>query len=576
MKSEQAAVIRNIAVKYSLEDATQTIERLGDSRNVVIGVIGEFNAGKSTLLNAIIGENVLPAMPVPTTKSLTEICFEEGDTRYFTFIEGEYRQADKEAFQACASGQVPGVCRVVVNSTVAEYADVSFVDTPGLESLDDKDRLVTIAYLKEMDFLIFCHDISRGELTTRELDVLGRKEICDVFSRSMFVLTKCDQKMESANSAIFSSIAGQLRLLYRNTGEAVFAENSIHMVNAKRLDDNVQVGGSFTAALKQKIVSQRSKSLGYRSDLELRDVGEDVIAHLKALEGAIQGGAVKINRESDELKDIVDSLARRKAQEYERMARAFSQIRPELNSIASRTVKSLSLVKSEDVAGHLDEVSVQIQSAVLRAISSLKQNDPDIGLASLVVDASEVANRFESIERVVGRIVMVATAVATAAILPGGTAVLQAEEAAGGALVRSLASALASASTNDGKKGKSTVTPKTGLLNALGQAVMAINPFEYVGQWAAENRKEAALQEIFFPLFDEMAARIITDLQSQYQSRVIQPIEEDLYARSKSLASIRNEISNGKFDAVEKMHAIAADRMSVESAISMLPKRASQ
>lgn len=42
-----------------------------------IGFLGEFSAGKSSLLNALIGDDLLPAMSQPTTGSITRVLVSE-------------------------------------------------------------------------------------------------------------------------------------------------------------------------------------------------------------------------------------------------------------------------------------------------------------------------------------------------------------------------------------------------------------------------------------------------------------------------------------------------------------------
>lgn len=56
------------------KDIKDTLERL-DNKVVKIGVFGTFSAGKSSLINALLGEQILVSSPNPTTAATTEISY---------------------------------------------------------------------------------------------------------------------------------------------------------------------------------------------------------------------------------------------------------------------------------------------------------------------------------------------------------------------------------------------------------------------------------------------------------------------------------------------------------------------
>ncbi|WP_054969559.1 dynamin family protein [Alicyclobacillus ferrooxydans] len=65
----------------SLKPLRDLAERLSDPRRVV-AVFGAFSAGKSSLINAFLGQNVLTVSPHPTTATITEIRPTEADKSY--------------------------------------------------------------------------------------------------------------------------------------------------------------------------------------------------------------------------------------------------------------------------------------------------------------------------------------------------------------------------------------------------------------------------------------------------------------------------------------------------------------
>ncbi|HCU9374914.1 TPA: dynamin family protein [Staphylococcus aureus] len=67
--------------KRTKKDIHETLTRI-DNKLIKIGVFGTFSAGKSSLINALLGEQILVSSPNPTTAATTEISY--GDESYIT------------------------------------------------------------------------------------------------------------------------------------------------------------------------------------------------------------------------------------------------------------------------------------------------------------------------------------------------------------------------------------------------------------------------------------------------------------------------------------------------------------
>src|SRR5436309_4209506 len=64
-------VLETLDIPVLYDEVRTQIGRLQTDTLKVL-VVGEFNTGKSTVLNALLGQKILPAYPVPTTALLTE------------------------------------------------------------------------------------------------------------------------------------------------------------------------------------------------------------------------------------------------------------------------------------------------------------------------------------------------------------------------------------------------------------------------------------------------------------------------------------------------------------------------
>lgn len=126
-----------------------------------ISFTGHFSAGKSSMINALLGQNILPKSPIPTSGNIVEITSGEGFARVF-FNDGStvtYEEPyDIEVVQAfCKDNQsVQKVALNTLENILPEHSMI--VDTPGIDAADDADRLMTESSLHLVDQLFYVMD----------------------------------------------------------------------------------------------------------------------------------------------------------------------------------------------------------------------------------------------------------------------------------------------------------------------------------------------------------------------------------------------------------------------------------
>lgn len=72
--------------KKSLPDLDKIIEHI--SAPLMIMVMGEFSTGKSTFINAMVGEEVAAMNATPTTAVITKLCYGEQDKILVHYTDG--------------------------------------------------------------------------------------------------------------------------------------------------------------------------------------------------------------------------------------------------------------------------------------------------------------------------------------------------------------------------------------------------------------------------------------------------------------------------------------------------------
>lgn len=128
-----------------------------EDRSFEIAVFGRVSSGKSSLLNAILGMDILPVGVTPVTAVPTRIVHGESPLLTVSFTDAPTKTFEIERLGEFATEQKnPGNTRHVTRITVTVPASrlangVSFVDTPGLGSLATSGAAETLAYLPKCD-----------------------------------------------------------------------------------------------------------------------------------------------------------------------------------------------------------------------------------------------------------------------------------------------------------------------------------------------------------------------------------------------------------------------------------------
>lgn len=134
---------------------TQAEAALLDSVNLVrqknfnVIVVGEFNRGKSSLINALLKMEVLPSDMLPTTATINRVAYSPKPAARVFFKNKTEREIDIHAISEYVTKLTPqgeSVARTI-EETVIEYPapfcsnNITIVDTPGLCDNEEMTRI---------------------------------------------------------------------------------------------------------------------------------------------------------------------------------------------------------------------------------------------------------------------------------------------------------------------------------------------------------------------------------------------------------------------------------------------------
>ncbi len=137
------------------DEALQLADRAGAGR-FYVACVGQFKRGKSTLLNALVGDTVLPAGVVPVTAVPTIVRHGALGAR-IRFADGAWREVDPARLadyvsEASNPENIKGVvaAEVLVPSPLL-HSGMCLVDTPGLGSVFRANTEATRAFVPHVD-----------------------------------------------------------------------------------------------------------------------------------------------------------------------------------------------------------------------------------------------------------------------------------------------------------------------------------------------------------------------------------------------------------------------------------------
>jgi small GTP-binding protein len=158
-------------------------------------ILGEFNHGKSTFVNALLGAEVLPTGITPTTAAINHVVWAPSVTAKVVLLDGTARElstGELKDWVTVAGGRADEVAYVELGfpSDILKN-NVVLVDTPGVNDLNEQRAEVTYGYVPRADAVVFLLDAGQA-LKDSEREFLRSRVLENAKDRLIFVLGKMD------------------------------------------------------------------------------------------------------------------------------------------------------------------------------------------------------------------------------------------------------------------------------------------------------------------------------------------------------------------------------------------------
>jgi small GTP-binding protein len=305
------------------EDRDRLKQNAADLRDMffLVVIVGEFNAGKSTFVNALLGDQLLPTGITPTTEYIELIRHGDKNTP------PEIKEHDAVREWQHPNTGTPGVV---------------IVDTPGTGSVFAKHERIAKRFLSRSDLVLFLFSAKKAFAQTEKLYL----ELARNYGKKIIlVLNQMDLLDKDERSEVVTFVKQQM-------AEMVDIEPPIFPISAKKATQAKRPGGLFSRAsedesgmsdvkaylqqifervppAKQKLISQLdfadSVITKYRSSADdyiqvtgadkayATQLREELESQAKGLSGRLDTTMTELNRVFDQLRErgktfIADNL----------------------------------------------------------------------------------------------------------------------------------------------------------------------------------------------------------------------------------------------------------------------------
>ncbi|MCL5050380.1 MAG: dynamin family protein [Firmicutes bacterium] len=343
------------------------------SGELLVPVIGGFSAGKSSAINQLLGEDILPVAVTAETAIPAELRYSTSPHIIAVKTNGEEHQHDIAALASLSDhADDYEVVRVYLNNPVLqELEPFTLVDMPGYDSTLDQHNRAILRYLTRGAFYLYMVSYQDGTLNRQHLARLH--EIRDNGHNFAVFMSKKDLSAPIELEEVMLHIKDQVALEFGNDVDvASISMNDVAPLKQAVLSANPN-------ALFDNQYKGRVKELFYRAqgDLNaainaLKTSKEDGLSNVEQLQQALADMEKERDKNLEEVQ--AGSLTDAESRIASRIERDLTSAAGELARVAKTSEDALSRAVSDRVRSAL---VVEMRTEVSRVSTDIARNFAD-------------------------------------------------------------------------------------------------------------------------------------------------------------------------------------------------------
>lgn len=375
--------LRDFSKKLGLGNSIPLIEDVLErvhNNTFSVAVVGEFKRGKSTFINALLGQEILPADILPCSATLNRVTYGVKPSVKIVFWDDREEDIDIDRLSDYVTKLTPeseerasNIKEAVVYYPV-NYCqnNVDIIDTPGLNDEANMTK-VTLSVLPKVDAAIMVI-LAQSPFSETEREFLETKLLTTDLGRIIFVVTGIDHfnKPEDADRGIKYIKDRIYNMVLKRAREQYGEESPEFEVYRKKIGEPKVFGVSGYQALE-------AKRTGDSPDLLAKSRFPEFEAALEKFLTQERGATflqVPINRIIGSASEILKTIKLREnalMMQQDEFRTAYDQSVAELQSLRDRNAEEMKLIDeaSQKVKQRVEPLIWQLETELKRAATEV-------------------------------------------------------------------------------------------------------------------------------------------------------------------------------------------------------------
>ena len=399
----------DIGLVHTAKSIGETVEKVAKD-HFEVAIVGEFKRGKSTLINALLGQEVLPADVLPATATLNRVTYSETPYVMVEYKDGGTERVDINKladYVTKLSYESELKAETVKQATV--YYDTSFcknnvdiIDTPGLND-DEQMTNVTLSILPEIDAAVFVIS-ANSPFSQFEKEFLEKKMLSSDMGRIIFAVNCFGTFSKEDEDRIVETVEKRIGSYVMEKAKAVMGEDSKEFAVYKRKIGKPKVIGVYA---KKALMAKESGNAAMLEESNFPTF-EKVLETMLTQERGVITLQILANKIISSGSELINSIIIREnslMMETDEFMDKYTAAIEEIDDI--RTKKRAEFVRINDAANKvfqglqpiLDSYWVQIEETAMKVIDAYPMSAEDLKKDKLKIVYSKLTERIkENIE----------------------------------------------------------------------------------------------------------------------------------------------------------------------------------